>query len=295
MNRSRLMQASLGIAVAAMCGCTPAEQAEWDRMWNTPLFGGPASPSKGEAWTIECNAYEGPKRHEMANRMAKLLKGVKRIDSDQVWVEHDPKRSLVYYGTYNLRYIKSKTGWFSRAEGDWTIQLSDEIKRNLRYIRQLSLGGQYPFLQCRAVTKPIADVGPEEWDLRNATGVYTLQVGVTYPTPTLHNYKKAAAEWVKVLRGDGFEAYYFHHPDNARSSVCVGTFGENALQYDRRGRKRYSQAVELLRKKSDFQYNLENGAKVLRTARNPRTGKTARMPNRSFLVKMPKGGTLAGG
>jgi hypothetical protein len=65
--------------------------------------------------------------------------------------------------------------------------------------------------------------------LRNAKGVYSLNIGVTYNTPTLHNHKQAAVEWVKALREQNFEAYYYHVPDGTKSSICVGTFGEDAL------------------------------------------------------------------
>ena len=144
------------------------------------------------------------------------------------------------------------------------------------------------------VTPP--DVGPPEWDIRNASGVYTLNVGITYSTQTLKNYKQAAIEWVKDLRNRGYEAYYYHDPDKPQTSICVGSFGEDAVRIQKwvepngeaRVRRVYTPDVESLQRKEEFRFNLENGARIFRSSRDPKTGAMARMPNKSFLVKIPK-------
>ena len=122
-----------------------------------------------------------------------------------------------------------------------------------------------------------------------------MQVGVTYNTERLHNYKQAAVEWVKALRADGNEAYYYHNPNKARSSICVGTFGDDALVDSGDGRTRYSDAVRALRDQGDFKYNLENGHKIYKRARNSDTGEIERLPNWSFLVKTPGPAKADGG
>lgn len=270
------------------CGCSTAEREEWDRAWSKPWFGGSSGIGKPEPWTIECNAYEGPNRRAMADRMATLLKKVPELPTDDVWVEHTQKQSRVFCGVYPLRYVEAETDGKDRLRGDVIIRLNDRVKRDLAFVRQLALGEEHPFFSARPIRKPIPDVGPPEWNLRNAKGVYTLNVGITYPSPTLHNYKEAAVAWVRDLREHGHEAYYYHDPDKPRTSICIGTFGEDAFQRDSRGRKGYGSAVKALQSKDQFKYNLENGYKVYKVAMNRETSRKERIPNYSFLVKIPR-------
>jgi hypothetical protein len=270
----------------------------WKKFWGLDKQGGSVFGHKigdTEVWTIECNDYTGLGCREMADRMAKALKGVASLDPGSVSVLHGESQSRVLYGKYRLEYVRAEVDSESHAKGDVYIKFSDQINRDLAYIRSLAIGEQFPFFSARRIPQPTEDVGPPEWDLRNARGVYTLNVGVTYGTPTLHDYKKAAVEWVKALRDEGYEAYYYHSPDEPRSSICVGTFGSDALVEwyetvggERQHRTRYSDAVEALRARSDFQYNLENGHRTYRKAVNEESGTSARMPNRSFLVKIPR-------
>lgn len=281
------------------CGCTPAEKRKWDKLFSTPMINW-FEPQKDkivgekEAWTIECNAYEGPNRRKFANKMVTLLMDMPDLDADEVSVQHDAEQSRVFYGTYMLNYIEARADGDTHAKGDAVVQLNDEIKRDLNFIKQLAWGDQYPFISAIPKLKPTFDVvGPSEWDLQEASGYYTLHVGVTYPTPTLSEYKEAAVEWVKDLRNRGYEAYYYHDPDQPRTSICVGTFGQDAIIVDSKGRRSYSAAVNALRSREELGFNLENGTKVFRSARNPKTGATARMPNRSFLVEIPKRAELS--
>ncbi|MFQ5428740.1 MAG: hypothetical protein ACE5E1_00395 [Phycisphaerae bacterium] len=295
---------TLGVAVAAaalMTGCTAPEKAEFQRAldWWKPQ---PAGVGVQEHWTIECNAYQGPNRQQMADRMATLLKRVSELDADLVWVEHEETRSRVFYGVYMLTYVKADVKRAAPTQENVVIQLSDEIKHDLGFIRQLSLGGQYPFFSARAIAKPESGDLKPEWDLRNAQGFYTLNVGVTYNTPTMHDYRRAALEWVKDLRDRGYDAYYYHDPEQPRISICVGTFGKDAVTIKKweddarvlQVKTIYSPEVQALQSKEEFGYNLENGSIVYRTARNPKTGQKARMPNKSFLVKIPRRPELAG-
>ncbi|HPF39630.1 MAG TPA: hypothetical protein P5081_17300 [Phycisphaerae bacterium] len=277
-------------------------QDRWDSFWGTGEVKDPEPPKiapregtgEYEEWTIECGAYDGPERRQVADKMATLLKEVPEIDAKTVSVEHGPDRSRVLYGAYELEYSVSEKG------GRPTIELGEEIKRDTTFIRKLAVGEQYPFLQARAIEKPKPVAGPSQWDLRNAQGVYTLHVGVTYATPSLQEYKEAALEWVKVLREEGYEAYYYHEPDEPRVSICVGTFGADVVKQKKQvnpetGQEEtvpvYTQAVNDFRAKDQsFQYNLENGHIIYRHVRDPKTKKVERIPNLSFLVRIPTQG-----
>lgn len=287
------------------------ERSAWDEFWGVE-----DTPSAAEAevaaakpkpirragtgeyqdWTIECNAYEGPQRREMATRMAALLAEVPEIDKELVSVQHSDENSRVLYGNYPLEYVYSD----KKREGAPVIELDDKIRGGVDFIRKLAVGDAHPFLQARPIEKPQEMQGLAAWDLHNATGTYSLHIGVTYGTPNLDNYKEAAMEWVKVLREMGHEAYYYFDPDDARVSICVGTFGPDAVKeiYDENKGTReqvYTAAVNALRAKDEsFQYNLENGHIVYRRVMDEKTRRTERIPNLSFLVKIPKKGEKLG-
>lgn len=298
--------------VCVMAGCNSEDMRKrheentrkWDEFWGAKESSGGLFVRRSgdtEIWTIECNAFTGPQHTETADTLATALKNVRQLRPDRIRVAHGDQESRIFYGEYKLKYTEAKVDSAAHAKGDVYIELNDEIKRDLTFIKSLALGEKHPFLSARTIPKPSEDVGPPEWDLRNAKGVYTLHVGVTYNTPTLHNYKEAAVEWVKALREDGHEAYYYHHPDKAVSDICVGTFGEDAAteytdtvkdpesgQMRQVRRVRLSDAVHALRTQAEFRFNLENGCKVIRTARIEGAGEESRLANESFLVKIPR-------
>jgi hypothetical protein len=280
-----------GVLLCAAAGCSDADRTRWDDFWKNPQGGGLFAGAGGggrETWTIECNEYRGPQRREMADRMMAALKRVQELSRRPVWVIHDANRSRVLCGEYRLRYVQAKSE-SGAGRGDMVIELSEELKRDLEFIRRLAIGDRYPFFSARPIQRPTAHVGPPEWDLRHAKGTYTLNVGVTFRTQGLENYKEAAVEWVRDLRSRGYEAYYYHDPDLEKTSVCIGTFGEDALTRDANGKEVYSEAVRQLRQKEEeFLYNLENGHRIYRMAPNPDTGKVERMPNWSFLARIPR-------
>ena len=252
------------------------------------LFGGKSSNTGAETWTIECSSFEGNRREETADRLATLLKQNDRLAAGRVWVQHEDPASRIFYGDYQLHYRQAQTDGKDKSKGDLVIELSDEIKRDLRYIRELALGDQYPFFSARPIPKPQPFAGKPEWDLRNASGLYTLNVGVTFPTPELHDYRQAAYEWVADLRKRGHQAYYYFDPQRSTASICVGTFGDEAFVLDAQGRKGYSAAVKSLQAKEEFKYNLENGHLVYNWVSNPETNQRERIPNYSFLAQIPQ-------
>jgi hypothetical protein len=273
--------------LVAPVGCNQDEQRKWDDFWKLDSGGLGHRAGDCDTWTIECAEFRGQGRSMTADRLAASLKRVDGFDETQVVVSHDGQRSRVLYGEYSLRYVEATVDKQSQAKGDVVVELSPKIKQDLATIRSLAIGDRYPFLTARPIAKPSQSVGPKEWDLRNARGDYTLHVGVTFNTREMHNYQEAAVEWVKALRDEGHEAYYYHDPDQGKSDICVGTFGKDALVDTGGGKKGFSDAVKALRDKSDFKYNLENGSKISRLGTDE-NGKRVNMPNWSFLVKIPR-------
>jgi hypothetical protein len=275
--------------LGVVAGCTETDQQKWDEFWKLDNAGGGLGHRAGESdfWTIECVEFKGEGHSAAVDRLAAALKRVAGIDESQVRTTHEADRSRILYGDYTLRYVEATVDKQTQAKGDVVIELSPKIKSDVSMIRSLAIGDKYPFMSARPIAAPTESVGPKEWDLRNARGEYTLHVGVTFNTREMHNYKEAAVEWVKALRDDGHEAYYYHDSDQGKSDICVGTFGADALVDTGGGKKGYSEAVKALRDKSDFKYNLENGMRVNRLGTDE-GGKRVNMPNWSFLVKIPR-------
>lgn len=288
------------LAILAMIpiviGCSEQEKKKWDDFWQQGSLAGLGTDRQAgdrETWTIECAEFTGAGHGEAADSLATALKRVSGLRSDEVRVLQADDRSRIFYGSYDLQYVEAQVDGQGHARGDIIIDLTSEVRTDLDFIRKLAMGDRYPFFAARPIPEPSPDVGPPEWNLKNARGVYTLNVGVTYPTATMHDYKTAAVEWVKDLRGRGHEAYYYHDPNSAKSSICVGTFGEDALVDTGDGRTGYSDAVRRLREREEeFKFNLENGYKTFRIAADE-SGQRVKMPNWSFLVKIPRQGESA--
>lgn len=287
---------SLGIAMnAALTSPARADDDKNDR-WNlfkkkdktdAPLVQAPRKAGDKELWTIECRVCTGRDHASDAETYAKSLRKVRELKPNLVSILKEKDRSRVIYGQYELKYV--------RGSGNEVLveQKNTQIQNDLKFIKQLASGEVHPFLTARTMAMPTEDVGPPEWDLRTAKGFYTLHVGATYPTSEFRDYKTAAVEWVRALRQDGYEAYYYHDPDKQTSDICVGTFGPDALIKDAKGSQRYSDAVLRLQSKGELGFNLENGHKVWRTTgpSYDKTGKQispgGRSANQSFLVKIP--------
>lgn len=206
---------------------------------------------RGAPWTIRCLELEGPNRHANMEQIAETLRNTPGVRARDVFIRDDPDGVVrLYYGTY-YRKTDSKTGKTSTSR-----QLTEDLK----LIKQLGTGpGQYFFLRALTVRMPTPDVGPPEWRLANTNGLYTLQVAVFEPTDDFLEYKQAAADYCKLLRERGYEAYYHHTV--AASMVTVGVFGEEALIPQEGRPPLYSPRVVALQNSDELlKYNLLNGA-----------------------------------
>ncbi len=224
----------------------------------------------GQPWTIECLELHGEERTQNAEAVAEALRGAGGLNADRVSVTHDDERSVIYYGRYDRR--------IDRARGERKIP--EQLREDLEHIKELMDDrGRRLFLGARMVPVPWPDVGREAWNLENADGVYSLQVGAFESTPELPNFKEAALAFTTALRDTGYEAYYYH--SEALSIVTVGSFGAEAVT-DVNGITGYSHEVYELQEKESFQYNLTNGSIWHVNVDG------ARAPVRSLLVPIPK-------
>ncbi len=240
-----------------------------------------ARGQKGAPWTILCLELRGPDRRVQMEQIAETLRQTPGVRAGDVYLRDDRDGAVrLYYGTY-YRRTDPKTG-----KRDTPKQLRDD----LTLIRQLGSGpGQYFFLRALAVRAPTPDVGPPEWSLARATGKYTLQVGIFEPTDEFWEFKQAAAEYCRLLREKGYEAYY-HHTD-AASMVTVGSFGDEALVPQESGVPRYSARVVALQQSDELlKYNLLNGAIYKGQVYASPTEKGERVPVPSRLVVIPREG-----
>src|SRR5262249_8903670 len=86
-----------------------------------------------ELWTIECNEFTGPGHPKTAQVMADALRKVPQLKAKYVSVESSSKRSRVFYGTYELKYVNTKPK--NGGQPDTVIELNDAIKRDMEFIR----------------------------------------------------------------------------------------------------------------------------------------------------------------
>jgi len=182
------------------------------------LFGGLGSGDAKEKWTIRCLRAEGPDHEEQGQWLANMLKQVRNLDARMVRVVTDAAGTTIYYG----EYVKVP------QKGTSTRAFPPEFQKDIGLIRQLGVNQQLMF----AGAKPeLLDKGESpgrnEWDVAFAKGTYTLQIGVFYNTPTFHERKWAAEEYVRILREEGISAYYRHQP--GRTFVFVGDFYDSDL------------------------------------------------------------------
>ena len=88
------------------------------------------------------------------------------------------------------------------------------------------------FQKAIIVRLPGKDIGPEEWNIKNAKGFYSVLVAVFYDIEGRNYFgrKRRAVELCEKLRKQGKEAYFYHGP--VRSGVAIGVFPRSAIRVD---------------------------------------------------------------
>ena len=276
-----LRDLGLIFAFLTLSGCATTAAGPPKAAGKSAARGAPKSSGRGPAWTILALELHGPTSTGDVQRFAETLKGTPGIRADEVFVREEAGAARLYYGNYV---------WPEAKKGGRT-PMPAPLRNDLAMLKQLgdSAGGRY-FLRAMPVRMPTANVGNPDWALTNAKGLYTLQVGVFEPAGDFTEYKEAAAEFCKLLREQGHEAYY-HHTD-AASMVTVGSFGREAIiqPADKKAASRGAVAVPVyhpniiaMQQKELLKHNLLNGG--IQYVRKP---DGSRVPIMSRLVEIPK-------
>ena len=179
----------LAAAVFLMTGCPPlAEEGD---------------PN----YTIRLAAVAGPTHVDIVRDMKQDVEA--RTEWDDLFVVHEDGISYLYKGEY-----VSVNG----------------AKWDLRKVHRFKIEKTKPFATAMTVALPSTLVGPPEYDLTRAGGAYTLAVAKFYDVPE-EGYigrQRFAIDYCKILREEGYEAYYYHSGVN--SYVTVGSFPESAYR-----------------------------------------------------------------
>src|SRR5262245_46347605 len=168
-----------------------------------------AADKDDEFWAIRCATFQGPKRLESAKNCQESLKKVRGVRADRVQMFDEDGVSNVYYGKYR-RSDDPKTEK-ERYDPDPGKDL--ELIRSLSIRARDSSGGEkdtWPFKFATLAALPGPPTRYPQWELANAKGYYSLQVGVFYNTGDFQQRRKAAEDYCELLRDQGEEAY-FHH------------------------------------------------------------------------------------
>ena len=249
------------------------------------LFG---KPKEEDVWAIRCIAIAGEDNARIAASYARALRSVQGLKAGLVQVADDENGSTVYYGRYVRRFdaLTSKQTY------------TPDPRNDLNLIRQLALStsDEWPFRLAQLEPLPVGEVGNADWDLRSANGYWSLNVAVFYNSGEMRSRRQAAADYCKLLREQGDEAYFHHGQVN--SSVCVGAFPESAIEQVTRTDPvsrvptTVSKIVDpkMLELQKKFPHNLENGHIMKEVIRDPSTNEIVeRIPLPSFPVLIPRG------
>jgi len=259
---------------------------------------------KGAQWTILCCEIGGPSHVAEARKLKENL--VKTSGMRDWHLLHREETSAVYYG-----YYKTYNDPRAQADRQKIDAMTDATTR------------RRPFRLAHFVPLEAADpAGPPEWNLANAKGYFTLQIGVYKDSPDRKQY---AVDAVRAAREQGIEAYYYHS-DNM-SLVCVGTWPREAIRLadenvrpgdsgelklvlpplppdvekapeirGEGGRKLHVEAGrnEVVDPKlksmmeTQFPNMAVNGATMITKRKDPRTGQIREVADASFPIKIPK-------
>ena len=177
------------------------------------------------------------------------------------------------------------------AYGQYVSKTDPQAIKDLKRIRSIQIDGEKIFERAILIppTSESLRGSNASYDLRGVKAkfgdraIYTLQIGiygrVDYQQSTsaeLAEYRKAAEQAVRELRGSGVMAFYYHAP--ARSMVTIGVFG--ARDFDA-STLPPTQSDELSSLREQYPHNLLNGQGIEETVRTD-SGKVTRLQSSSW-------------
>ena len=239
-----------GLALLLMlAGCemeTRVIRSSWDslpadpkpRQGQNPRNEPYQDPAGGQGWAIQVTRFSGPTRHDQARELVEQLRNQTHLDD--FWIEDQGNTATVYQGR------------FQKAS-------DPAIRTALANVQKIELDGLRPFVGSQLV--PLVGGGrliTDPYDLRQFIGYYSLQIGF-YDEAFGKDFRQAAEQAVRVLREEGYEAYYYHGP--YRSLVTIGVFSYEQAFVNAGTHDTYAPQVLELQKK--FPYNLGNGVTLI--------------------------------
>jgi hypothetical protein len=240
-----------------------------------------------EFWAVRCATYHGPDQYQQATALAEALKTVEGLKPELFDVLFDEDGAYVTYGRY---------------ERTWDVFRRTEVFRpdpqpDIELIQSLSYDQvTRPFAQARLHPLPAPAVGNPEWNAEDIDGYWSLQVAVFYNTDAMRSRRQAAADYCRILREQGEEAYYHHGP--SVSAVMIGAFPREAVQSEQRtrfgvGGRRQTAVNRIMDPRlaslmTRFPHNLENGHRVNDVIEDQQTKEKRRRPRPSVLVVLPR-------
>jgi len=255
-------------AAAALAGCnqTPSGAPAPGRQAATAAQAG----APGE-YTILLYADDQPGHAETVSRFHQETQ--KNTGWQGLFVVNEPTRSMLFWSRYP------------------TIEAAqDNLHKAKAYAAPSGLN-----IFALAMVVPVggADEGPPEWDLLNATGAYTVLVAVYYDMPEKKyiGRKKFAIDDVRLLRQQGYQAYYYHGP--ARSNVTIGSFPASSVETVRESagggivERKVVRDERIQKLLNDFPQLSVNGAGV-RVPGFDAARKPVLRDQGSYLVEIPK-------
>ena len=247
--------------------------------WSNPWSAKPPSPGgEDPAVTIVLYRAVGPKHVEVIKYVESETR--RRTGWKNLYVVHEENCSVLYWGRYKS---------------------VDEAQKDLKRAKAfVSKENMKPFGQAMIVVVPGKDVGNPEWDLRRAKGHYSVLVAIFYDVfttdPPYVGRKRFAAEYCRLLREEGFEAYYYH--DTTRSGVTIGAFPESAVVKSKDKTKPLiyrDPRIERILNNERFKRLAVNGRSRPRKVLNTKTGQTEIIEDPSYVIVIPGKGRKGAG
>lgn len=271
-------------------------------------------PTADARYTLLCSIYTGPSHYKRAEELRNKLTAASKLTG--FYLVRGDGQTTLYHGYYRAFEPEIDPAAASLAQADKrTIETTIDAA-GVTIIRS-------------AIFVPMESpdpTAPSEWDLRNATGQYSLQIAAYKDHP---DRKQAAVDTVRDMRKAGIDAYFFHGP--TASSVCVGAWPKQAVvqrdvdevrisgknpalvlppgmtapgntAIDEKGRRLQVVAPKLevvdptlLAAMKQYPEHAVNGMVNTRKAKDPATGALLDAPDPSYLIEIPRlSGVLAG-